>query len=168
MYRNGVDDFKGLVYCQFLQQLGTGYRRVANLLTNTARSLANSPIIHADLAAIAEDITQELNSYQRSFLHMDYVVPLNAVAQIDEWQVRLEKYLASQWDCFSSVSVQRQALLEQLSHCSPQDAYYRDNDSNVMLQVRAWRPKLEILLPWKLRQQMIREVKQELSMYSNE
>jgi CRISPR-associated protein (TIGR03985 family) len=311
--RTLVEDFKGLVHCQFLQQEGKRYRRVDHISEIAQPSLnSSSTIVHADLAAIAENLTQKLNGYQRFFLHVDYVVPLNAVDQVDEWQARLKsiweadvivpiqlQYQSSRrqqreswivypvciyyvqratylcgwgvnllepeqtvWQNFRLYNIQdlspltweagsipktlqdakrrgqlptpdkiqeqmseawgfdfyqpaqrmvlrferwfdegyvrntvrhetfqpisykqvqslicqevkrleqRNELLEHLSQRSPQDAYYqayyRENDPNVILRLRAWRPKLEVLLPWKLRQQMIEEAIQELSLY---
>jgi CRISPR-associated protein (TIGR03985 family) len=310
--RTLVEDFKGLVQCQFLQQEGKRYRRV-DCISTTAPPLSNtsSAIVHADLAAIAENLTQQLNGYQRFFLHVDYVVPLSAVDQVDEWQARLKEIweanvivpiqlqyqssrrqqqetwivypvciyyvqraiylcawgvvsesgqivwhnfrldniqdlfplkwetgsipkglreakrqeqlptpdeiqaqMAEAWgfdfyqpaqrmvlrferwfdrgyvrntirhETFQPVSykavqdliakeaknsTQRQELLEHLSQRSPQDAYYqvdyRHNDPNVLLRLRAWRPKLEVFLPWTLRQQMIEEARKELLLY---
>ncbi|MCU0527761.1 MAG: TIGR03985 family CRISPR-associated protein [Elainella sp. Prado103] len=66
---------------------------------------------------------------------------------------------------------EQQALLKIIQQRSDQDAYYRVNyrmgDTNVGLRLRAWRPKLEVLLPWELRQQMIREIELERSFYQD-
>ncbi|WP_026073199.1 TIGR03985 family CRISPR-associated protein [Nodosilinea nodulosa] len=52
---------------------------------------------------------------------------------------------------------------------SPDDAYYqaqyRQNDPNVRQRLRAWRPHVEILLPWELRQQTIQDISQEMTLY---
>jgi len=52
---------------------------------------------------------------------------------------------------------------------SPHDAYYqaqfRQNDPNVRQRLRAWRPHVEILLPWDLRQQTIQDISQEMTLY---
>jgi CRISPR-associated protein (TIGR03985 family) len=65
---------------------------------------------------------------------------------------------------------QRQPLLDVLQSRSKQDAYYsvvyRVGDTNVELRLRAWRPKVEVLFPWDLRQQIGREVMQERLFYS--
>ena len=49
------------------------------------------------------------------------------------------------------------------------DAYYqakyRQGDPNVMQRLRAWRPNIEIILPWSLRQQAAAEVEQERRLY---
>jgi CRISPR-associated protein (TIGR03985 family) len=64
---------------------------------------------------------------------------------------------------------QRQAILKIWQTRSPHDAYYqvryRQNDPNVLLRLRAWRPKIEILSPWDLRQKIAEEVAQEYQMY---
>ena len=41
----------------------------------------------------------------------------------------------------------------------------RQGDPNVMQRLRAWRPRVEILLPWSLREQAAREVEQERQLY---
>jgi len=52
---------------------------------------------------------------------------------------------------------------------SEQDAYYqayiRQHDPNVWQRLRAWRPHIEILLPWDLRQQFAQEVDREWQLY---
>lgn len=64
---------------------------------------------------------------------------------------------------------EQQALLAILQERSATDAYYQVNyrmgDTNVGLRLRAWRPKLEVLLPWQLRQQMAQEVEAERRAY---
>jgi CRISPR-associated protein (TIGR03985 family) len=64
---------------------------------------------------------------------------------------------------------QRQALLEIVRSRSKQDAYYsvvyRVGDTNVELRLRAWRPNVEVLLPWGLRLQVSREVGRESQFY---
>jgi CRISPR-associated protein (TIGR03985 family) len=64
---------------------------------------------------------------------------------------------------------EQQALLTIVQSRSTTDAYYgvmyRAGDTNVELRLRAWRPKVEVLLPWKLRQQIRAEVAQEQVFY---
>lgn len=61
------------------------------------------------------------------------------------------------------------ALLQILQSRSPQDAYYRVDyrvgDTNVGQRLRAWRPNGEVLLPWRLRQAIAAEVKEEFDLY---
>lgn len=63
----------------------------------------------------------------------------------------------------------RQQMLDLLASRSEQDAYYRAvyrrNDPNVKQRLRAWRPHIEVLLPWPLRQQFGREVMAESQFY---
>lgn len=63
----------------------------------------------------------------------------------------------------------QQQMLDLLASRSGQDAYYRAvyrrNDPNVKQRLRAWRPHIEILLPWPLRQQFGREVMAESQFY---
>jgi CRISPR-associated protein (TIGR03985 family) len=301
----------------WVKRSGQEYYRVEEfptraLLPTTGRS---SMIVHPDLAAIADNLSQEINGYQRFFLHVDYVVPKTQVDQVDEWQNQLRQiwerrtvppvlltyhsaklnqkvqtivypvciyyiqrapylcawgqvpgkspqyidwrnyrldrieqlkplkwsnshlpailqkahqnqtfptpdYIQEQmveaWgfdfyqpsapmvlrfdhafyegyvrgtvrhDTFEQISyanvqeliqkhtsdpVQRQALLKIWQARSPQDAYYtaqyRIGDPNVMLRLRAWRPKMEVLLPWELRSQIAAEVKQESHFYQD-
>lgn len=65
-------------------------------------------------------------------------------------------------------AVQRQAL-QILTRRSPRDAYYtaiyRRHDMNILLRLRSWRPHMEVLLPWDLRQQLAAEVQQEYATY---
>lgn len=62
-----------------------------------------------------------------------------------------------------------QTLLSVLAERSPDDAYYtamyRENDPNVHQRLRAWRPRVEILLPETLRQRFVDEIKQEAAIY---
>ncbi|KAF3890577.1 MULTISPECIES: TIGR03985 family CRISPR-associated protein [Nostocales] len=65
---------------------------------------------------------------------------------------------------------ERQQLLEIISQRSKDDAYYnawiRDGDINVLMRLREWRPKGEVIAPLSIRRQMIAEVAQELANYS--
>lgn len=66
-------------------------------------------------------------------------------------------------------AVQRNTLLQALKMRSLQDAYYqvcyRDGDTNIRHRLRAWRPHVEILLPWSLRQEIAQEVQTEFQFY---
>lgn len=52
---------------------------------------------------------------------------------------------------------------------STQDAYYqaryRHQDPNVRQRLRAWRPHVEVLLPWELRQRTLDEIAKEMKFY---
>lgn len=70
----------------------------------------------------------------------------------------------------SVVNLEHQAaLLRVLANRSPQDAYYslqyRDGDYNVIMRLRAWRPRVEILSPHDLRQKIAAEITRELELY---
>ena len=60
-------------------------------------------------------------------------------------------------------------LLALLAKRSPEDAYYqalyRRNDPNVRQRLRAWRPHIEVILPWTLRQSFAQEVMKEKGFY---
>lgn len=64
---------------------------------------------------------------------------------------------------------QQQSLLEILQSRSRSDAYYkaiyRVNDNNVVMRLRAWGAKVEVLLPWDLRQRMTKDVLDTWSLY---
>lgn len=51
----------------------------------------------------------------------------------------------------------------------PQDAYYRaiyrEGDPNVLQRLQAWRPFVEVLLPWTLRQRIAADVEKEWQLY---
>lgn len=68
-------------------------------------------------------------------------------------------------------SAMQQQMLCILAERSAQDSYYtalfRRHDLNIRLRLRAWRPHMEVLLPWKLRQQIADEVQQEFELYQN-
>lgn len=64
---------------------------------------------------------------------------------------------------------QQQRLLTVLKSRPRQDAYYqvyyREDDTNVGMRLRAWRPNSEVLLPWELRQSIAKEVETEFQLY---
>lgn len=61
------------------------------------------------------------------------------------------------------------SLMSIIESRSSEDAYYtvkyRDGDTNVGLRLRSWRPKVEVLLPWDLRQKMMAEIQEEWKLY---
>jgi CRISPR-associated protein (TIGR03985 family) len=63
----------------------------------------------------------------------------------------------------------QQVLLNILQSRPRSDSYYcvryRDDDTNVKMRLRAWRPNGEVLLPWELRQKMAQEVAEEFQNY---
>jgi CRISPR-associated protein (TIGR03985 family) len=70
----------------------------------------------------------------------------------------------------SVVNLEHQAvLLRLLANRSPQDAYYslqcQDGDYNVIMRLQAWRPRVEILLPYDLRQKIAAEITREFELY---
>ncbi|WP_016949978.1 TIGR03985 family CRISPR-associated protein [Anabaena sp. PCC 7108] len=64
---------------------------------------------------------------------------------------------------------QKAELLKIIANRSPKDAYYslqyRHGDNNVIMRLRAWRPKVEILLPDDLRQRIAADITKELGLY---
>lgn len=66
---------------------------------------------------------------------------------------------------------QQKRMLAVLATRSEQDAYYqaiyRHDDPNVRQRLRAWRPHIEVLLPWGLRRRFAAEVAQEKLFYED-
>ncbi|MFN6569888.1 TIGR03985 family CRISPR-associated protein [Dendronalium sp. ChiSLP03b] len=64
---------------------------------------------------------------------------------------------------------EQQALLEILKNRSPKDAYYqvcyRKQDNGIVMRLRAWRPKCEVLFPYELRQSIAADVAKEFQLY---
>ncbi|MHC5596110.1 MAG: TIGR03985 family CRISPR-associated protein [Nostoc sp.] len=69
---------------------------------------------------------------------------------------------------------QQEALLEIIAHRSPKDAYYQvfiryqdpnHRDNNVIMRLRAWRPKCEVIFPFELRQSIAADVANEFQLY---
>jgi len=64
---------------------------------------------------------------------------------------------------------QKAELLKVIANRSPKDAYYslqyRHGDNNVIMRLRAWRPKVEILLPYDLRQRIAADIAKEIGLY---
>ncbi|MCT7993369.1 TIGR03985 family CRISPR-associated protein [Laspinema olomoucense] len=62
-----------------------------------------------------------------------------------------------------------QELLNILNQRSETDAYYqafyREGDPNVLMRLNAWRPYVEVFLPWKLKERMARDVGREWGFY---
>lgn len=65
----------------------------------------------------------------------------------------------------------QKTLLNLLQSRSSQDAYYcanyREGDINVLHRLRSWRPNVEVISPWKLRQKIAEEVTQEAQFYQD-
>ena len=57
------------------------------------------------------------------------------------------------------------ALSARFSQSAYYQARYRHNDPNVRQRLRAWRPHIEVILPWDLRQQFAKEVAAEQQFY---
>ncbi len=78
----------------------------------------------------------------------------------------IERYIAQ--------SRQKKNLPDVLTNCSPNDAYYqvfiryqdsKHRDNNVIMRLRAWRPRCEVLLPFDLRQSIAEDVAKEYQLY---
>ncbi|MEH2295162.1 TIGR03985 family CRISPR-associated protein [Nostoc sp.] len=71
---------------------------------------------------------------------------------------------------------QQQALLKVLDNRSPKDAYYqvfiryqdhKQRDNNVVMRLRAWQPKVEVLIPWDLRLSFAADIATQFQLYHN-
>ncbi|MEM1255929.1 MAG: TIGR03985 family CRISPR-associated protein [Cyanobacteria bacterium P01_H01_bin.21] len=66
-------------------------------------------------------------------------------------------------------ATEQMRLLTILAQCNPQDAYYRAwirlGDINIVMRLRDWRPKGEVIAPLELRRQMREEAEAELRHY---
>jgi CRISPR-associated protein (TIGR03985 family) len=69
---------------------------------------------------------------------------------------------------------EQQTLLKILANRSPEDTYYqvfiryqdeKYRDNNVIMRLRAWRPKCEVLFPYELRQSIAADVAKEFQLY---
>lgn len=64
---------------------------------------------------------------------------------------------------------EQRIVLDILKARSTQDAYYkayyREDDPNVLMRLFAWRPYVEVLFPWKLRQAVANDVRREWEFY---
>lgn len=65
----------------------------------------------------------------------------------------------------------KQQILQLLTQRSPQDIYcrlyYRQGDNNAIMRLRAWGPKVEVFLPYSLRQRMTDDLRATWKLYNN-
>jgi len=95
-------DLKTLVDIHWLRQVGQSYQRVSEFpvhpssadpfedesqLTATNLDFLTQP----DLAAIAYNLAHTVNGQRRFFVHLEYVVPLEKIDRVDEWQHQLRE-----------------------------------------------------------------------------
>ena len=316
--RSLYEDLQILAKLGWVQRTDQAYQRVVTFPTHPVpmQTGAGSVFLQADLAAIAANLSQQINGWQRFLLHVDYIVPQTATDQVDDWQAELrqiweqpvvppialtyqsaqlskriegivypvciyyvqratylcawgqtseseglqmswrnyrldrivelrslswsearipkalyqayqrhqlptpdyiQEQMAEAWgfdfyqpdellvlrfdawfdqsyiqgtvrhETFKPIAydqvgrlirqhpalqqspTEREALLQIWQARSLDDAYYqaryRVGDPNVMLRLRSWRPKIEVLLPWQLRQQVAAEVEREMKLY---
>jgi CRISPR-associated protein (TIGR03985 family) len=68
-----------------------------------------------------------------------------------------------------AASVKEEDLLVTVQSRSPNDiygkVYYRVNDNNIVMRLRAWGPNVEVILPWDLRQRMKKEMEATYKLY---
>ncbi|MFM7365258.1 MAG: TIGR03985 family CRISPR-associated protein [Cuspidothrix sp.] len=66
---------------------------------------------------------------------------------------------------------EQQTLIKLLDSRSHNDAYYKVNyrhgDNNVIMRLRAWRPKLEVIMPYDLRQRIATDITKEIRFYQD-
>ena len=79
---------------------------------------------------------------------------------------QVEKIIKSQT---STVSIEQKNLLSMLKYRSESDVYckinYRVNDNNIVMRLRAWGAKVEVILPCSLRQRMKEEMEANYKLY---
>ncbi len=98
------NDLKALVEIHWLKQVDQHYSRVQEFPTCPVAApeaselpqgaFANSSLecfTQPDLAAIAHNLSDEINGYQRFFVHLEYVVPTQKIDQVDDWQHQLRQ-----------------------------------------------------------------------------
>lgn len=68
-----------------------------------------------------------------------------------------------------SASPEQKYLLSTLQSRSPNDIYckvdYRVDDNNIVMRLRAWGPKVEVILPLHFRERMARDVEATYKLY---
>ncbi|MGH8001291.1 MAG: TIGR03985 family CRISPR-associated protein, partial [Brasilonema sp.] len=68
-----------------------------------------------------------------------------------------------------SASAEQKYLLSTLQSRSPNDIYckvdYRVDDNNIVMRLRAWGPKVEVILPWHFRERMTRDMEATYRLY---
>ncbi|KYC40380.1 CRISPR-associated protein [Scytonema hofmannii PCC 7110] len=69
----------------------------------------------------------------------------------------------------ASASAEQRYLLSTLQSRSDKNiyckVYYRANDNNIVMRLRAWGPNVEVILPWDLRQRMTKEIEATYKLY---
>lgn len=91
--RTLTSDLKRLHELGWLQQQAKGYGRVTHWPTYPAPPRASELtfLMQPDLAMIAANLAQEIEGYQRFFVHTDYVVPLDSHDRVEDWQNALRE-----------------------------------------------------------------------------
>ncbi|BAU41554.1 TIGR03985 family CRISPR-associated protein [Leptolyngbya sp. O-77] len=85
----------------FLRQVGQRYRRVSEFPSHLvsvelweetahASSLRSDFLTQPDLVAIADNLSHAISGQRRFFIHLEYVVPLEKIDRVDEWQHPLQ------------------------------------------------------------------------------
>ncbi|MBF2086090.1 TIGR03985 family CRISPR-associated protein [Thermoleptolyngbya sp. C42_A2020_037] len=94
-------DLKILVDIHWLRQVGQRYRRVSEFPSHPvsvelweetahASSLRSDFLTQPDLVAIADNLSHAISGQRRFFIHLEYVVPLEKIDRVDEWQHPLQ------------------------------------------------------------------------------
>ena len=88
-------DLKRLQELQLLTSVGAAYSRVTDwpalpgIITKSVTADELAFLVQPDLAAIADNLSQELEGQQRFFVHVDYVVPKDRHDRVEDWQAEL-------------------------------------------------------------------------------
>ncbi|KST63831.1 TIGR03985 family CRISPR-associated protein [Mastigocoleus testarum] len=79
---------------------------------------------------------------------------------------QVEKNIKS---CQKLTLIEQKNLISTVNSRSPEDIYckvfYRINDNNIVMRLRAWGAKVEVILPWDLRQRMKAEMEANYKLY---
>lgn len=94
-----LQELAKLGWLQYLEEK-RHYRRVVHLAYSGAKRLERLKLTQAvdslqflqpDLGAIAQNHAGNIRGVQRFFLHLDYIIPLDKLDQVDDWQEMLRQ-----------------------------------------------------------------------------
>ncbi|MEC4815893.1 MAG: TIGR03985 family CRISPR-associated protein [Scytonema sp. PMC 1069.18] len=89
----------------------------------------------------------------------------------DEMFIKISRQQVEKWvkSYTPTASAEQKYLLSTLQSRSEKDVYcrvyYRANDNNIVMRLRAWGPNVEVILPWDLRQRMTKDIEATYKLY---
>ncbi|MEA5420423.1 TIGR03985 family CRISPR-associated protein [Spirulina sp. CCNP1310] len=87
--RSLAADLKDLVALGGLQQGAGDYQRVERLPWGEGEGVS-LPLVNEDLKAIVDNLWEPLKGQRRFFVEVDYIVPPQALDQVEDWQAALK------------------------------------------------------------------------------